>query len=93
MIIISTTVGVKPLEEMEYHHGQQKSLKWSIWMQSQKWQNDLCSFPRKPLSIKLIPVYAPTSNAEAAEVERFYEDLQDLLELTAKKDVIFFIGY
>ena len=61
-------------------------------MQSQKWQNDLCSFPRKPLSIKLIPVYAPTSNAEAAEVERFYEDLKDRLELTQKKYVLFIIG-
>ena len=40
----------------------------------------------------VIQVYAPTSNAEEAEVERFYEDLQDLLELTAKKDVLFIIG-
>ena len=40
----------------------------------------------------VIQVYAPTSNAEEAEVERFYEDLQDLLELTAKKDVLFMIG-
>ena len=47
----------------------------------------------KPFNITVIQVYAPTSNAEEAEFERFYEDLQDLLELTAKKDVIFFIGY
>ena len=40
----------------------------------------------------VIQVYAPTSNAEETEVERFYEDLQDLLELTPKKDVIFIIG-
>ena len=40
----------------------------------------------------VIQVYAPTSNAEKAEVERFYEDLQDLLELTPKKDVLFIIG-
>ena len=40
----------------------------------------------------IIQVYAPTSNAEEAEVERFYEDLQDLLELTPKKDVLFIIG-
>ena len=39
-----------------------------------------------------VQVYAPTSNAEAADVERFYEDLQDLLELTPKKDVLFIIG-
>ena len=40
----------------------------------------------------VIQAYAPTSNAEEAEVERFYEDLQDLLELTTKKDVLFIIG-
>ena len=46
----------------------------------------------KPFNITVIQVYAPTSNAEEAEVERFYEDLQDLLELTPKKDVFFIIG-
>ena len=46
---------------------------------------------RKPFNITVIQVYAPTSNAEEAEVERFYEDLQDLLELTAKKDFPLFI--
>ena len=61
-------------------------------MQSQKRQNDLCSSQGKPLNITVIQVYAPTSNAEEAEVERFYEDLQDLLELTSKKDVLFIIG-
>ena len=45
----------------------------------------------KPLNIMIIQVYAPTSNAEEAEVEQFYEDLQDLLELTPKKDVLFII--
>ena len=49
-------------------------------------------FQGKPLSITVIQVYAPTSNAEEAEVERFYEDLQDLLELTPKKDVLFIVG-
>ena len=49
-------------------------------------------FQGKPTNIKVIQVYAPTSNAEKAEVERFYEDLQDLLELTPKKDVLFIIG-
>ena len=57
-----------------------------------KRQNDLCSFPGKPFIITLIQVYAPTSNAEEAEVEWFYEDLQDLLELTPKKDVLFITG-
>ena len=49
-------------------------------------------FQGKPFNITVIQVYAPTSNAEEAEVERFYEYLQDLLELTPKKDVLFIIG-
>ena len=49
-------------------------------------------FQGKPFNITVIQVYAPTSNAEEAEVEQFYEDLQDLLELTHKKDVLFIIG-
>ena len=49
-------------------------------------------FQGKPFNITVIQVYAPISNAEEAEVEWFYEDLQDLLELTPKKDVIFIIG-
>ena len=49
-------------------------------------------FQGKPFNITVIQVYAPTRNAEEAEVERFYEDLQDLLELTPKKDVLFMIG-
>ena len=49
-------------------------------------------FQGKPFNITVIQVYAPTSNAEEAEVERFYEDLQDLLELTPKKDVLFIVG-
>ena len=49
-------------------------------------------FQGKPLSITVIRVYAPTTNAEEAKVYWFYEDLQDLLELTPKKDVFFIIG-
>ena len=49
-------------------------------------------FQGKPFSITVSQVYVPTSNAEEAEVERFYEDLQDLLELTPKKDVLSIIG-
>ena len=49
-------------------------------------------FQGKPFNITVIQVYAPTSNAEEAEVERFYEDLQDLLELTPKKGALFIIG-
>ena len=59
---------------------------------SQKRQNDLCPFPRQTFSITVIQVYAPTSNAEEAEPEWFNEDLQDLLELTPKKDILFIIG-
>ena len=64
-------------------------LRWSL-------KNDrtisVC-FQGKPFTITIIQVYTPTSNAEEAEVERLYEDLQDLLELTPKKDVLFIIGY
>ena len=49
-------------------------------------------FQGKPFNITVIQAYAPTSNAEEAKVERFYEDLQDLLELTPPKDVLFIIG-
>ena len=49
-------------------------------------------FQGTPFNIMVIQVYAPSSNAEEAEVEWFYEDLQDLLEITPKKDVLFFIG-
>ena len=49
-------------------------------------------FHGKPFNITVIQVYAPTSNAEEAEVEWFHEDLQDLLELTPKRDVLFIIG-
>ena len=49
-------------------------------------------FQGKPFNITVIQVYAQTSNAEEAELEWFYEDLQDLLELTPKKDVLFIIG-
>ena len=58
-------------------------------MQSQKQQNDLCCLQGKPFNITVIQVYAPTSYAEEAEVEQFYEDLQELLELTPIKDVLY----
>ena len=66
---------------------QQKTPKCLV--QSQKWQNNLC-FQGKPFSITVIQAYAPNSNAE--EAEWFYDDLQDLLELTPKKGVLFIIG-
>ena len=57
-------------------------------------KNDRISvrFQGKPFNITVVQLYAPTNNAEEAEVEYFYEDLQDLLELTPKKDVLFVIG-
>ena len=62
-------------------------------MQSQKWQNDLCLFPRQTIQYHSNPsLCAATSNAEEAEVEWLYKDLQGLLELIPKKDVLFIIG-
>ena len=61
-------------------------------MQSQKWQNNLCSFPRQTIQYHGNPNLCPTGNTEEAEVEQFCEDLQDLLELTPKTDVLFIIG-
>ena len=60
-------------------------------MQSQKQQNDLCLFPRQTIQYHSDPGLCPTSNTEEAEVEWFYEDLQDFLELKPKKDVLFII--
>ena len=61
-------------------------------MQSQKRQNNSVRFQGKPFNTTVIQAYTPTSSTEEAEVERFYEDLQDLSELTPKKDVFFIIG-
>ena len=61
-------------------------------MQSQKQQNDLCLFPRQTIQYHSDPGLCPTNNTEEAEVEWFYEDLQDFLELKPKKDVLFIIG-
>ena len=61
-------------------------------MQSQKWQNDLSSFPRQTIQYHGNPSIFPFSNAKEAEVEQFYEDPQDLLELTSKNDALFIIA-
>ena len=61
-------------------------------MQSQNDRMISVRFQGKSFNITVIQAYAPTSNAEEAEVEQFYEDLQDLLELTSKKDVLFIRG-
>ena len=62
-----------------------KESEMQMWMHPQKWQNDLSSFPRQLVSITVIQVYTPTTKAEEAEVDRFYEDLQHLLELSSKQ--------
>ena len=61
-------------------------------MQSQKQQNDLCLTLRQMIQYHSNSIYAPTTNAKEVEVEWFYDDLQDLLELTTKKDVLFITG-
>ena len=65
---------------MQYLDAISKTTEWSQFIS------------KTPFNITVIQVYAPTSNAEEAEVEWFYEDLQDILELTPKKDVFFIIG-
>ena len=61
-------------------------------MQPQKQQNDFCSFPKQTIQYNGNSSVCPKSNTEEAEVKQFYEDLQDFLELTPKKDVLFIIG-
>ena len=68
-------------------------MKCSTWVQSQKQQNDLGSFFRHTIQHHFDQTYAPTTDAEEAEVNQFYEDLQDLLELTLKKKKMSFSSY
>ena len=70
-----------------------KSLKCSVWVQSQKKPQMISvHFQGKPFNVTVIQVYVSTTNAKEAEVERFHKDLQNLVELTTKKDVFFIIG-
>ena len=92
MTIISTSMGTNPLEEMEQSSQSTKEFKVQYLGAAQKWQNDLCSFPRQTIQYHSNQVYASTSNAEEDEVEWFYEDLQVLLGLTSKIDVLFITG-
>ena len=92
MTIISTTVGRNPLEEKEYPSGSTKVQNAVLGCNLKNVRMISVRFQGKPFNIIVIQVYAPTSNAEEAEVEQFYEDLQDFLELTPKKDVLFIIG-
>ena len=92
MTISSTTVGKNPLEKNVVAIIVNKRVQNAVLGCILK--NDRMisvRFQGKPFNITVIQVYALTSNAEEAEVEQFYEDLQDLLELTPKKDVLFII--
>ena len=86
LIIISTIVGKNPLEEMEFPSYQQKRVPNAV-LECDLKSGRMISvhFQGKPFSITVIQVYATTSNVEKVEGEWFYEDLQDLLELTPKK--------
>ena len=85
MTIVSTTAGRNPSEEMEWPSWSTKESEMQYLDAISKTTEWSVCFQGKPFSITVIQVYAPTSNAEEAEVEQFYEDLQDLLELTPKK--------
>ena len=89
MTILSTTVGRNPLEEMGVVIIVNKRVQNAVlWCNLKNDKMISVHFQGKPFNITVIQAYAPTSNTEEAEVERFYEDLQDLLELTPpKKDV------
>ena len=84
--------GQESLRRNGVAHRVNKSLKCSAWVHSQKQQNDLGPFPREIIQYHSNPSLAPTSKAEEAEIEWFYEDLQDLLELKPKTDVLFIRG-
>ena len=93
MTIISTTVGKNSLEKNGVAFMVNKRVRNAVFGCSLK--NDRMisvRFQGNPFNITVIQVYALTSNAEEAEVERFHEDLQDLLQLTQKKDVLFIKG-
>ena len=89
MTIVSTIVGKNPLVAIVVNKRVQNAvLGCSL-------KNDRMisvHFQGKPFNIMVIQAYAPTSNTEEAEVQQFYEDLQDLLELTPQKDILFIIG-
>ena len=84
--------GQESLRKWSSHHGQQKSLNAVFGYNLKNDRMITVHFQGKRCNITVIQIYVPISNAEEAEVEQFYEDLQDLLELTPKKDVLFIIG-
>ena len=88
MTIVSTTVGRNPLEETEAIMVNKRVQNAILGCDLKNDRKISVRFQGKPFNITVIQAYAPTSNTEEAEVERFYEDLQDLLELTPKRDVL-----
>ena len=92
MTIISTIVGKNPLKEMELAASSTRVQNAVLGCNLKNNKMISVHLQGEPFNITVIQIYAPTSNAEEAEVERFYEDLQDLLELTPKNDVLFIIG-
>ena len=90
MTILSTTVGRNPLEEMGVVIIVNKRVQNAVlWCNLKNDKMISVHFQGKPFNITVIQAYAPTSNAEEAEAERFYEDIQDLLELTPEKKMSF----
>ena len=85
-------MGRNPLEEIEYPSWSTKVRNAVLACNLKNNRMISIHFQGKPFNNIVIQVYAPTSNTEEAEVEWFYEDLKDLLELTPKKDVLFIIG-
>ena len=92
MTIIPTTVGMNPLEEMEQPSQSTRVRNAVLGCNLKNDRIISVRFQGKPFNITVIQDYALTSNAEEAEAEQFYEDLQDLLELTPPKNVLFIIG-
>ena len=94
MTIISTTVGKNPLptEKWSSHQSQQESPNVVLVCNLKNDRMISVHSQSKPFNIMVIQVDAPTSNAEEAEVEWFFEDLQDLLAIKHKRDVLFIIG-
>ena len=91
MTIISTTAGRNPSEEMEYPSWSKKELKTVLGCNFKNNRMTSVRFQGKSFNISVFQVYAPATSADEAEVEQFYEDLQDLLELTAEKDILFIL--
>ena len=92
MTIISTTVGKNLLEEMEWPSQSTRVQNAVLGCNLKNGRMIFVYFQGKPFNSTVFQVYASTSNAEEAEVERFCEDLQDLLEPTPSKDILFTVG-